>query len=794
MARCLIVDDIEENLYMLQIILESQGYEVTRAKNGKEALESAIASPPDIIVSDILMPVMDGFNLCREWKKHQDLAKIPFIFYTATYTEEKDREFALNLGADLFLVKPTEPDILLANIRKLLELYLSGQFKPSKENPKEEVIQRYNETLVRKLEKKMRELEQEIASRKQVEENLRISEERFKLATKSGLVGVWDWNIKEGTFYIEPYLKSMLGYEDSEIPNSIEAWNNFIHPDDKAQLLEQIQKSILGESTHIESTHRVLHKDGTYRWFLRRGHVLKDKDNKPFRQVGITMDVTDSVQAQKEINMLAHALKTVQEFVCITAPNGTIKYINDSMVKGLGYERADLMGAPIETIFLKKGIPAIQNMCKCLRPNTDWQLETILNRRDGSQIPVLLAVSASEDISLTTWILTNLTEMKEKEKQLRFAHKMETIGTMVSGIAHDFNNILLAIYGNTELALMNASQNAPERNLLNNILQASNRAKNLVNQLLTISRGKESERKPIDVYPIIQEVDKLIKATMPSTIQIITEIESSQTFILADAIQIHQVLVNLCTNASHAMEAKGGTLKITATDALLDESEVTFSGSIMPGHYLKISISDTGVGIPVGNLEKIFEPFYSTKMPGRGTGLGLSVVHGIVKSHEGWIRVESEPGVGSTFEIFLPLCKGVPSSEDTDSNPVLTGSEYILYVDDEEMLTEMLEDLLGELGYKVSVCSNSLQALEFFSQKQDELALVITDLTMPSMTGLELAKQISRIRPSFPVILCSGNKEKVSTETMHESGVTAIIHKPFSILELSKIIREVLDR
>jgi len=791
MTHFLIVDDIYQNLYMLRVILESQGFQVSEAKNGKEALDAARKQPPDLVISDILMPEMDGFALIRAWRKDPELKHIPFIFYTATYTDESDKDFGLQLGADRFLVKPMEPKKILAEVGEVLDANRAGKEVAKPAESERELLSEYNKTIVRKLEKKMRELEREMVRREIIEKELRASEERFKLAAMSGSIGVWDWNVDDNSFFMEPFLASMLGYEHGFLQPTIDEWNALVHPDDLPQLKALQQNCVLGDLVYLESRHRVKAADGVYRWFLRRAKLLTDSDQR--RMVGVEIDVTDEVLARKEILMLGHALRSVREFVCITDLSGTFKYTNDALREGLGYSEEALKTMRVGDLFTPHERPRIQQLLARIGLQMEVQIESQLVCSHHGFIPVLLAISLGRDQETITWILTNLTELREKEKQLRMSQKMETIGTMVSGLSHDFNNILLAIYGNVEMALLNTPSDAKSLPYLRHIQKASSRATNLVKQLLTLSRGQESELKPIHLIPLLEEVLKLIKATSPSSVELVSRFDLGDDVVMADSIQMHQVFINLCNNAIHAMEQGGGTLSIV-TEQIRIEEEMNLNGrELICGDYIRIQVRDTGCGIPPEYLEKIFEPFFSTKEPDRGTGLGLSVVHGILKRHRGGIQVKSRIGEGSTFEVYLPACDVVQTVNVVDDAEPVKGRERILLVDDEPMLTQILGDILFQLGYRVIKKESSLEALAFLKNQSEPIDLVITDLTMPQMNGIEFAKQISMLDRPMPVILCSGRRDVLAPGKVCGDHIKAVVAKPFSMKEISVAIRKVLD-
>jgi signal transduction histidine kinase/ActR/RegA family two-component response regulator len=396
-------------------------------------------------------------------------------------------------------------------------------------------------------------------------------------------------------------------------------------------------------------------------------------------------------------------------------------------------------------------------------------------------------------------IAIDITERKraEKEKEmleaeLRQAQKLEAIGTLAGGIAHDFNNILQPMMGYTEMALSELLPSHPVRDDLEQVLNASLRAKELVRQILAISRStEEQQRIPTDISSIIKEALKLLRSSLPTSIEIRRNIRSG--FALADQTQIHQVLMNLCTNAAHAMDGKG-ILEVRLSPVDLSESDLADQHivDLKPGPHLKLSVSDTGGGMDKATLERIFDPYFTTKEVGKGSGLGLAVINGIVKRHEGAITVQSQPEVGTTFTIYIPMLDARPEATMQFEDLPQRGSERILLVDDEPTVMQMATSILERLGYKVTGQTDSVKALEVFRSSPDEFDLVITDYTMPNLTGMDLAEEVCRIRSDMPILLCTGFSEKITPEGVKELGV-GLLMKPYGMRQMSEAIRKILD-
>ncbi|HAJ25697.1 MAG TPA: hypothetical protein DCG53_00355 [Syntrophus sp. (in: bacteria)] len=369
---------------------------------------------------------------------------------------------------------------------------------------------------------------------------------------------------------------------------------------------------------------------------------------------------------------------------------------------------------------------------------------------------------------------------------------MEAIGTLSSGIAHDFNNVLSAIIGYTELAMMEDDERLRQDDL-KQYLQACERATSLVSQILTFSRISAVDKKPLNIGYIVKEAVKLLRSTIPTTIEVKQRIDSKSIIVLANHTQIHQIMMNLCTNAAHAMRKKGGVMKIKLTPFESASDSPLRSLDLPPGSYLKLEVSDSGYGIDPANMNRIFDPFFTTKGASEGTGLGLSVVYGIVKSHGGAITVDSVPGSGSTFTVYIPAIRHQEAKAETETEVIRRGDEGILFVDDEPMLSALGRDMLQRSGYKVTDCIDSVQALEMFTDNPNAYDLIITDMTMPCLTGIDLAKEIWKIRPETPVILCTGHSDLIDEEQAKKEGIRRFIMKPLRHKELARTVRDVLD-
>jgi PAS domain S-box-containing protein len=553
-------------------------------------------------------------------------------------------------------------------------------------------------------------------------------------------------------------------------------------------------------------------QDGQEVWVQTLKTPIRQEDGTVIGILGVFWDITERRSAQQELKESEEKYRTLVESstdaILMTDKERKVVTCNQAFFNLFGYKKREIEGKSIRIIhqsdesfdsFGKTAYPVIKRTGSL---RTEWEFM----HKDGSIVPVEAITSAirSPDGSITGYnaIIRDITARKQAEEehrkvevQLVQAQRMEALGTLAGGIAHDFNNILSAVIGYTELVREDVPEGTKAHANLQEVYKAGIRAKDLVGQILAFSRQREHEQKPVRISSIIKEALGLLRPLLPTTIEIRQNIQTESDTVLADPSQIHQVLMNLCTNASHAMHETGGILELTLEEVDIDTHDVASYPGLTPGAYVRLSVSDTGHGMNRSVMKRIFDPYFTTKKKGVGTGLGLAVVNGIVRTHGGAITVCSEPDKGTTYHVYLPRI-GHPEAavEAEEIKPFPTGHEHILFVDDEKPLIDIGKQTLERLGYKVTTRTSSTEALEAFRAQPEKFELVITDQTMPTMAGETLAKELTQIRPDTPVILCTGYSEIRSEQKLTALGIREVLRKPIIVREMANTIRRVLDK
>jgi len=652
----------------------------------------------------------------------------------------------------------------------------------------------------------LQKLQNEILERNYAEKSLCESEMRYRLLADNVRDVIWARDMNLRLTYISPSIMEQQGYtaEEAMARTPEETW-----PPDSIKLIGKV----LAEELEIEKKEKkdpsrsrtieveVKCKDGSTKWTEAKMSFLRDQNGQPAGIIGVTRDISERKQSEEALRESEEKYRTVLEAnpdpVVVYDMEGNVSYFNPAFTRVFGWTLPERLGNKMDIFVPAEAWRETKMMIeKVLAGERFSNIETLRYNKKGNTIPVSVSGAIYKDKNgnpIGSIInLRDISHQKKLEAQLKQAQKMEAIGTLAGGIAHDFNNILSSVIGYTELALDNEKRGSFQYKNLQEVLSAGNRAKDLVKQILTFSRQVDQQQKPIQVKPIVKEALRMLRASIPSNVEIEQNVKSD-ALVMGDPTQIHQILMNLCTNAAHAMGDNAGLLTVTLLDAELDSGVISNHPNLKPGAYIKITVSDTGYGISPDVMEKIFDPFFTTKEKGKGTGLGLSVVHGIVRSHGGDIYVYSEPGKGSTFEVCLPVIESRFKPEERAERPIPTGTERILFIDDEPVIINLSKQILESLGYDVVARNSSIEALELFKENKDRFDLVITDMTMPHMTGEKLAEKLMQIRPDIPVALCTGFSFMIDEQKALDMGIRAFISKPILKREIAEAIRKVLD-
>jgi PAS domain S-box-containing protein len=641
-------------------------------------------------------------------------------------------------------------------------------------------------------------LRKEIADRERAEAQLKESEEKYRTILEAIEEAYYEVDIAGNFTFFNRAAERLLGYSKAELLGM----NNRQYTDEEnSRKLYRAFNTVYRTGKPAKGFDwEIISKNGTKKYVEASVSLVNDSEGKPTGFRGIVRDITERKHAEEALRVSEEKYRLLVNNAndgIFIVQEGFIKFANPKAIELFGYERRALARIPYSTLVH----PADRS------PVGEQKIESF--ERTPSLEPYSLRILARSGKEV--WVQISAVEIrwegkpaelnfvrdisiqKRLEAQLLQAQKMEAIGTLAGGIAHDFNNILTSVLGYTQLAQGDLPKGSQAERDLQEVVRAGRRARDLVSQILTFSRQTQQELKPLDPVPIIKEVMKLLRASIPATIEISQSIEKTEANVLADPTQIHQILINLCTNAAHAMGDKGGALEVTLTEVALDEEFASRHPEVTPGDHLLLTVSDTGCGIDRAIRDRIFDPFFTTKKRGEGTGMGLAVVHGIVRSCGGTITVYSQAGKGTTFKVFLPCCRADRDCESAVETAVAKGNERILFVDDEPSIVAMGKRMLEMLGYSVMSTTSSADALNLFRDSSSEFDLVITDLTMPKMTGEQLAEEIMRIRQDIPIIICTGYSRTLTEDREPNQGIRAVVTKPLITHEIAAAIRDALD-
>jgi PAS domain S-box-containing protein len=746
------VDDDPVARAVVSVLLRQTGFEVEEASWDEETSRLA-AREPDLVLLDVNLGAgMDGLEVCRRLKADPVTATTPVMLISAISVRTEDRVRALEEGADGYLTKPIDPADLVAHLKALLRLRGAAEAR-------------------------------------------QVSESRFRAIIEKSFDAVVLLAADGTLLYASPSQYRVLGYAPEEWVGR----NTFdlVHPDDRAEVVRLFAALLATPGGSDGTVHRALHKDGSWRWVETRGtNLLEDP---AVRAVVVNYrDITQQRLAQEAVARQAHLLSNVRDSVIVTDLDGVVTFWNEGATRLFGWTAEEMLGRPLTDRVPEAARPRMAEKTQAIAAGEEFVGEWEDYRRDGSRVWIDARVSRitgpSGEPAGILGLAHDITERRRLEEQLRQSQKMEAIGQLAGGVAHDFNNLMTVITGYSDLLLSDPRVYDHVREQVLQIQQAGQRAASLTRQLLAFGRKQVLAPALLDLNKVVSEMGKLLHRTIGEDIELVLHPQPGLALIHADQGQIEQVILNLAVNARDAMP-RGGRLVVQTGNVDLDEVYARRCPEVTAGSYALLELRDNGYGMTADVKAHIFEPFFTTKGVGKGTGLGLAVVHGVVSQSGGHIEVDSEPGRGTSFKIYLPRAQ--PTSHPTTSAAQVKvspgGHETVLLVEDAQAVREVNSRILVQRGYVVLEACDGQEALRVAGQHRGPIHLLLTDVVMPAMGGRQLVEQLSALHPEMKVLYVSGYPDDAVLRHGVREGEVNFLQKPFSPLVLAQKVRDVLD-
>jgi PAS domain S-box-containing protein len=773
--RILIADDDVDSRMVLQKNLEAAGHVVDAAVNGQDALERVRKTPPELIISDILMPVLDGYKFCFEVKNDKALNRIPFVFYTATYVDLEDERLAIGLGASRYILKPVEPDEFLHLIDQVVREAQENILAVPDELVKDSLnlFRMYDSSVARKLHEKVRELE----LYRQIFDH---STEAVAIVDTAGCV------LRQN-----PAHGRLLGYTDEEL--SGRSPTVYLESKTGAAIMDGLSRNVIAEGEGVAISGGGGRIAVEYTVF-----PIRSETGEVSAHVWILRDITKRKEVEKQRQLFQTLVDCSNDCIFIIDPEtGRFIDVNERACERIGYGHAE---------FLQKQVGAVDPSMDTMEK---WQthvarmkteetavFESVHRRADSTEYPVEVSVvyAKTDNGNYLMAVARDITERQELTAQLLQSQKMEAVGKLAGGVAHDFNNLLSVILGYIEIAQKRFSPSDPVAYELQQVEIAGKRAADLVRQLLLFGRKQQQLFTPIDLPHAIDELLKMLHRVIGEDVRLVLDFADDCWRIEGAAGNIDQVVMNLAVNARDAMP-EGGVLTMKTENVVIDEHYCQHHPEARPGRFVCLAVSDSGIGMSEDLLTNIFEPFYTTKEVGKGTGLGLSVVYGLVKSHKGWLTVSSKPGQGATFRLYFPAVSSVASAkaEDVPDPGVLLGhGEKILVVEDDDMILQLELSALGRNGYVVTGAVSAEEGLKRFAEQGGGFDLVLSDVVLTGMNGVAFVEKLRKAQPDLRVLLCSGYADQKNHWSRIQEQGYLFLEKPFTIVKFYEAVRNAL--
>ena len=779
----LAVDDQPDNLYVLQSLFAEYLPDcvLRTASRGSKGLAIAFESELDGILIDVQMPEMNGIEMCRRLKNDARTAQVPVILVTAHRADAKIKREGLESGADDFLTKPIDNIELVAKIKVMLRIRRA-----------EDELRAANARLTRQVTEKTMALGESQDRYRELFEHMSSGVAVYAAENDGANFVIREVN-RAAELTENVGRRALIGQRVTDV----------LRGEANARVVESIRRVWrTGEPEHLAPELFEGHAN-TQTWRENRIYRLPNHE-----VVAVYNDVSWSQRVERALRESEESYRALVE----NSDDLVLRFDHDCRTLYAGPSLKAITGVD-PAAAINKGHHALgfdADVCRLWEETiaevfTSGEAREVEFEFKGPRRPMTFdwrvfperasdADSTSGGVATVVAVARDVTTQKALERQLRHAVKMEALGTLAGGIAHDFNNILQGILGYATLVKADLDERSTEYACIEEVLSGGLRAGELVKQILAFSRGTEQKRRPLAIQLIVREALALLRSTLPMSITIHQDIDTQCGSVLADATQIHQVVMNLAANACHAMARSGGTLTVEQKEVRTTAEGPDAVAGLVAGRYVRLTIRDTGHGMSRSTQSRIFEPYFTTKEKESGTGLGLAVVHGIVKAHGGEIQVASQLDEGSVFDVYLPLHREAQAAE---CHPKLArqprGFERVLFVDDDEALARLGKRALGRLGYVVETNTSSVEALERVRTEPDRFDIVITDFSMPALTGVELARRMIEIRPGLPIILCTGFSEAMTAKKAQSLGFSALLTKPVVAAELATAIRRTLD-